>query len=208
MAVDVTLKAEIVAVLGASGSGKSAYIKGEIRRRRPARSIIYDPEGEYLAFGRRVESLAAVHSVLIQAAGGKPFKLVFAPHADPAKAIKQYDMLCRMAFFAGDVLFVAEELADVTTPQRAPVGWSMVSRRGRKRGVEVIGASQRPANIDKNFLANCSRVRSGRLLYEADARAVGAVLGVDWRELLALPPLHYFEREAPAPAVRGVLTFN
>lgn len=208
MAIDVTQAARIEAVLGASGSGKSAYIKAEIRARKPPRLLIYDPEGEYLAFGRAVSSLADVHSVLAQAGPAGKFKLIFRPHADPARAVKQFDFLCRMAFEAGNLLYIAEELADVTTPSRAPVGWSMMSRRGRKRGCHVIGASQRPANIDKNFLGNCTSVRSGRLLYEADARAVGAVLGVPFGDLLALESLHYVARKPPEPAVRGVLTFS
>lgn len=207
MTIDVTRRASIEAVIGASGSGKSAYIKGEIRRRKPARLLIYDPEGEYTTFGRTVTGLGDVHSVMTKAGAAGKFKLIFKPHADPARAVKQFDMLCRLAFEAGNLLFVAEELADVTTPSRAPVGWSMMSRRGRKRGAEIIGATQRPANIDKNFLGNCTKVRAGRLLYEADARAVGGILGIDYAELLSLESLHYIEREPPTPAVRGVMTF-
>lgn len=207
MTVNVTLKAEIEAVIGASGSGKSAYIKGEIRRRKPKRLLIYDPEGEYAAFGRQVSKMSEVHSILLQAQGGKGFKVVFCPHADPKKAAAQFNLLCRLAFEAGHMLFVAEELADVTTPSHAPAGWSMMTRRGRKRGVSIIGATQRPANIDKNFLGNCSAVRSGRLMYEEDARAVAKVLGVDYRDFLSMEPLHFVRREPPGEAVRGVMTF-
>lgn len=207
MAIDVTLEASIEAVIGASGSGKSAYIKGEIRRRKPRRLLIYDPEGEYAKFGRVVSHLEDVHKVLTQAGPAKPFKLVFAPHADPGRAVKQFELLCRIAFHTGNLLLIAEELADVTQPQKAPVGWSMISRRGRKRGVQVIGATQRPASIDKTFLGNCTQVRAGRLLYEEDARAVGKVLGVPHLELLSLAPLHYIQRRPPEPAERGVLTF-
>jgi len=205
--VDVTLSASIEAVLGSSGSGKSAYIKREIRDRKAARLIVYDPEGEYATFGRVVDSLRDVQSVLVKAGSAKAFRLVFSPHADPARAIVQFEALCRLAFHAGNLLFVAEELADVTQATKAPVGWSMLTRRGRKRGVSIIGASQRPASIDKTFLGNCSKVRSGRLLYEADARAVGAVLGIDHGELLALESLHYVARVPPEPAERGVLRF-
>lgn len=206
MAIDVTREASIEAVLGSSGSGKSAYIKAELRRRKPARLLIYDPEGEYSKAGRVVSRLSDVQSVLVKAGAG-PFRLVFEPHADPARAVVQFEALCRLAFHAGGLLFVAEELADVTQPTKAPVGWSMLTRRGRKRGVSIIGASQRPASIDKTFLGNCTTVRAGRLLYEADARAVGLVLGVDHADLMALESLHYVQRSPPAPAERGVLRF-
>lgn len=205
MTIDVSLKAEIVAVLGASGSGKSSYMKAELRREKPRRLLIYDPDGEYPTFGRQVSKLADVQSVLHQASGGKGFKLVFRPHADPVKARKQFDMLCRLVFEAGDMRYLVDELADVTTPSWSPPGWSMVTRRGRKRGIRIFGAAQRPANIDKNFLGNCSRVRSGRLMYEDDAKAVSKVLGVPPGEMLALAPLHFIEREPPGEAVRGVI---
>lgn len=206
--VDVSLKAEIVGVLGASGSGKSAYMKSELRARKPRRLLIYDPDGEYLTFGRRVEKVGDVLSVLRQCEGGKGFRLIFQPAPDPAQAVKQFDLVCKAAFEAGNLLFLVDELADVTTPSRAPAGWSMVTRRGRKRGITVFGAAQRPANIDKNFLGNCTRVRAGRLLYEPDARAVAAVLGVPHAEFLSLESLHYVERLPPAEAARGVLKFR
>lgn len=207
MSIDVRRGASIEAVLGSTGSGKSAYIKRELRERKPDRLLIYDPEGEYTTFGRQVRRLSDVLSVLRKAGPEGKFRLVFDPHADPATAVKQFEALCRIAFHGGNLLFVAEELADVTEPQRAPVGWSMLTRRGRKRGVSIIGASQRPASIDKTFLGNATKVRSGRLLYEQDARAVARVLGVDHAELMALESLHYIEREPPEEARRGVLTF-
>lgn len=208
MAIDVSLDADITAVMGATGSGKSIFIKSELRRRKPKRLLIYDPEGEYLAFGRQVEKLSDVLSVLLQCGSEKPFKLVFVPHADPARAEKQFELLCRAAFHTGRLLLVAEELADVTKPTYAPVGWGMASRRGRKRGVSIIGASQRPAQVDKAFLSGCTRVRCGRLLYEDDARAMAKVLGLGnegIRELMGLESLHFIERVMPGEAVRGVM---
>lgn len=204
--IDVSQKADIFAVMGATGSGKSVAIKAELRKRKARRLVIFDPEEEYLAFGRRVERLADVVSVLSQCGHDKGFRLVFVPHADPAKAEAQFEVLCRAAFHAGNVLLVAEELAAVTKPTKAPVGWGMASTRGRKRGVSIIGASQRPAQIDKAFLSGCTRVRSGRLLYEDDAQVMAKVLGLGKEgvpELMGLADLEYFERVMPGQAVRG-----
>lgn len=203
--IDVSREAEIVAVMGSSGSGKSSYIKAELRRRKPRRLVVYDPDEEYGPFGRVVSKLGDVLSVMRQAGTDKPFKLVFRPSSDPGAAARQFDALCKLCFHAGGVTFVAEELADVTTPSRAPVGWSMLSRRGRKRGIVLFGASQRPANIDKNFLGNATRVRCGVLSYEQDANVCGRVLGVDPGELMTLAPLAYVERSQGGETVRGVL---
>ena len=203
--IDVSRVAEIVAIMGATGAGKSTYIKGELRRRKPRRLMIYDPDEEYGEFGRIVSKLSDVLAVLKAAGTEKGFRLVFRPSADPSKATGQFEALCRMCFHATGITFVAEELADVTTPSRAPVGWSMLSRRGRKRGMVLFGASQRPASIDKTFLGNATRVRVGVLAYEEDAKVCARVLLCDPAELMALPPLHYVERERGKETTRGAM---
>lgn len=205
-AIDVSQKADIYAVMGATGSGKSVAIKAELRKRKPRRLIVFDPEEEYGAFGRRVEKTGEVLDVLQKCGADKPFRIVFVPHADPARAETQFELICRAAFHVGNVLLVAEELAAVTKPTKAPVGWGMATTRGRKRGVSIIGASQRPAQIDKAFLSGCTRVRSGRLLYEDDAQVMAKVLGLGKegvQELMALGDLEFFERVMPGAAVRG-----
>lgn len=206
--IDVSAKAEIIAVMGASGAGKSTYMKRELRRRKPARLLIYDPDEEYLAFGRKVETMADLLSVLKMCGTSRPFRLVFVPHADPEIAKRQFNVLCRAAFEVGNLTLKVDELAGVTTPSWAPPGWKMVSTRGRKRGIVIYGAAQRPANIDKDFLGNASKVRSGRLMYEDDAKAVAKVLGVDKSVFLDMAPLAYIEREPPGKAVRGKMDAN
>jgi hypothetical protein len=46
--------AKIIAVMGASGSGKSAWIKQQLRAGNPARLLVWDPQEEFGAFGREV----------------------------------------------------------------------------------------------------------------------------------------------------------
>ena len=48
---------------------------------------------------------------------------------------------------------------------------------GRHKGLKVIGASQRPASIDKDFLGNCMAIHIGRLAYAEDVRAVAKGIG-------------------------------
>jgi hypothetical protein len=91
------------------------------------------------------------------------------------------------------LLVVVEELRFVTTPSRAPAGWASVTLRGRKRGLRIIGASQRPAQIDKDFLGQCTLIRCGALNYPADRAAVGSVIGVAVEEIAALEGFHGFQ---------------
>jgi hypothetical protein len=107
-----------------------------------------------------------------------------------------------------------DELGDVTEPSRAPDGWSVLSRKGRHRGLTVFGAAQRPANIDKDFIGNSSMVHCSRLSYETDIKVMANALGVpvqEVRDLKADPDavdFDFIERNMQTGAVRRAkLTF-
>ncbi|MEW6339610.1 MAG: hypothetical protein AB1704_02825 [Pseudomonadota bacterium] len=191
----VEAKAHIEAVMGASGSGKSSYVKGLMQRAKPRRLMIFDPDAEWGAFGTVTNRLDHVLAGF-QAAGPEgPIRTVFVPSPDPATAVKQFDAFCRIAFAAERVTFIVDELKSVTTPSRSPVGWGMLTGRGRKRGIVIYGLSQRPASIDKDFLGNCSHVRTGRLNYDDDAKVVGKYVRARPDELLALPDYAWIRRD-------------
>lgn len=174
MKVDVTHKADIRAIMGASGTGKSHYTKGELAKAN--RALVWDMEDEYDNIP--AVTLHQLPAALHQAKAG-PFKLRIIPSADKDKRAAEFDLFCRCAMAVGKLLIVAEELRFVTEPSRAPAGWAAVNLRGRKRGLRIIGASQRPASIDKDFLSNATLIRCGALGFPADRSAVAAVMGID-----------------------------
>lgn len=184
-------KAAIMAVLGASGSGKSTFVKREISRGHP-RLLIWDPLAEYQG-----DTTGKVHEVL-DALRTKRFRVVFRPSSDDKVRAVQFDLICRAALAAGNLTFVVEELRFVTTPSRAPVGWARVCLTGRHKGLTVYGLSQRPASIDKDFFGNCTRIRTGRLSYPEDLKAVAKALGIQkagMGQLEALQPLEWVEKD-------------
>lgn len=172
--IDVTQKADIRAILGAPGTGKSHYLKAEIAKAK--RALVWDMEDEYtdLPAVSLQELPAALHI-----AGKGAVKLRVVPSADAAIRQVEFDLFCRTAMAVGNLLLLAEELRFVTQPSKSPAGWASVTLRGRKRGVRVIGASQRPASIDKDFLGGATLIRCGALGYPEDRKAVAAVMGID-----------------------------
>jgi hypothetical protein len=196
-------KANIIAVLGASGSGKSTFIKRALAK-RPGRLLIWDPMREYGAFGETFTDLAG----LVKAMDKPRFKLVFLPNAQPKVRDQQFDLFCRAALAAGNLVLVVEELRFVTTPSRAPLGWAQVTLTGRHAGLTVYGASQRPASIDKDFLGNATLVRCGCLTYPEDIRAVAKAMRLPEADLEMLKPLEWveFDRDTRLHR-RGKLTF-
>lgn len=177
--VDVSQAADIRAVLGASGTGKSHYVKASIAKDR--RLLVWDIEDEY-------PHLPALPlSELPQAfAGRKPIKARFICASDAGTRARQFDLFCKIAFACGNLRLVVEELRFVTTASRAPDGWAAITLRGRKRGIRTIGTSQRPAQIDKDFLGNCNLIRCGALEYPEDRKAVAPILRASLEEIAAL----------------------
>jgi hypothetical protein len=194
-------KASIVAVLGASGSGKSTFVKRAIARGH-ARLLIWDPLAEYA--GQTADRAGDVLAALRL----PKFRCVFRPSPDPAVRAQQFDFLCRAALAAGRLTLVVEELRFVTTPSRAPLGWAQVCLTGRHKGLKVYGLSQRPASIDKDFLGNCTAIRTGRLAYPEDIKAVSKAMGGHADAIQALKPLQWLEKDMTTGMVSsGVLTF-
>lgn len=202
-------QASIVAVVGASGSGKSLSIKQAIARRPPARLLVWDPMREYADVGTVTESLAELFAAVMAdpTTPRRSFRLVYRPPSDRETAARAFGALCRVAMIAPRTTLIVEELALVTSPSWAPPGWREATLTGRHQGLRIIAASQRPASVDKDFFGNATRIRCGRLNYDSDLRTMSNVLGVSRDELRDLPPLAYVERDMTTGALsRGVLT--
>lgn len=201
--------AKIIAVIGASGSGKSAWIKQQLRAGQPSRLLVWDPQDEYEAFGRVVtDQRDLVESVKAAHGAGEGFALVYQPGDRISTYVRKFDLFCELAYAVGDCCVVVDELGDVTEPNRAPDGWSVITRKGRHKGLMVFGGAQRPANIDKDFFSNASFVHCGRLNYDVDVKVMAGVLRVPADEVGALQPLDFIERDMTSGAQRrGKLTF-
>lgn len=196
----------VIAALGGRGSGKSAWVKQQIERARPARLVVWDFMREYGELAQPVTDIGSA----IRAMQGKTWRIAIQP--DPGKAAQHFDLVCRAVKAARRCTFVAEELAFVTTPAKAPPAWRelcLLGRHATHAECSIYGVSQRPASIDKDFLACCDVIHAGRLAYGPDAQAVAPFIGCDWRELAKLPDLAWIEKHAGRPELaRGVLSFD
>ena len=168
-------RARIEGYIGASGSGKGVSIKRRLTQLRPRRLVIWDPRDEYADQAAAVRTLADLVAVVRQAGAG-PVRVRFVPGS--IKLGPAFELVCRLVFEAGELVFLAEELSDVTTASHAPPAWRRLTTQGRHKGLHLIGAAQRPTLIDKTFLANCTRLRCGALGYDADRRAMALELDV------------------------------
>lgn len=187
------LEEQVYAYLGSTGTGKTTQMLADMGN--PRRLVVWSPKEEIDRYADLwpgvflLEGAGIATSLLkiVRAAGeSRPFRVVIRPPVGRTKAEALFDVVCRIVMHARNVTFVAEELHTVTRGSWAPDGWSELVMMGRGYGAALYGCSQRPASMDKDFLGNCSRVRTGRLAYEADAKAVAVALRVPAAEVLGL----------------------
>ena len=196
--VDVRRQSCIRLVCGATGAGKSEYVKRAVRRLD--RVLVWDMEDEYAA-----ENMARVTRLrdLIDEVRGSPAARV--AYVAPAARFGDW---ARVALAWGECTAVAEELASVTHPGKAPEGWGDLIRRGRKRAIRLIGVTQRPAEADKTIVGNASVIRCGMLWRVRDAAYMADEMGVPVAEIAALRPLQWIEVDrATRKITRGKLQF-
>lgn len=188
MKTDQSNNAEVIAVIGATGSGKGVYIKNYALKKSDRRLLIWDYMREYAPYtDMQTDRIASA----LQSVAGKHFRTAFHPSFEDATRAKQFDLFCKAAVAVGDVRLVVEELAFVTKPSFAPPGWKMATSVGRHKGLRLIGASQRPAQVDKAFWSNCTEIHCGFLNYEDDQKTMAKALGVPLSDIQDLKPLEY-----------------
>lgn len=213
-------KADIIAVIGASGTGKSSYIKGELLRKFK-RLLIWSPlekTDQYAAFcGGTVTSKITEFIALVKA-GTKA--IVFVPVGNDAAVKKQFDLFCRVVWEIENCHCLVEELSRVTMASYSPPAWKNLSTAGRHQGITLIGVSQRPATIDKDFLGNCTEIRCYRVNYDNDAKVMADSLnlatfyaGAPSGRAVAIKPLtrirelpnfHFFHKNPDLSVRQGV----
>lgn len=175
---------QIEAYIGASGSGKGVSLNRRLAELKPRRLIIWDPRDEYGKQAARYTSLKALAQA-VAVAGNGAFRARYVA-GDSMKLEAAFGFVCRLAFEAGDLVFLAEELSDVTSASQAPPAWRKVITQGRHQALVVLAAAQRPALIDKTLLGNCTYIRCFTLRYSDDRKAMAKAMDVSEAEITAL----------------------
>lgn len=200
-----------IGVWGASGSGKSSWVKQQIAQR--GRVVVFDPQAEYP--GKRIASLEAVRQEM--RANWSRFRISYTP--PPGKEPQALSALCRLLMAAqrpfketgrGAPLFLVVEEMNLSFPvaggaARCP-GFAEVCSRGRHFGIEVYGVSQRIAEVDTRFRGNCTETVVFRQKGQRDTGAAALELGCKPADLPRDNLAYLHERAGRIEA--GVVTFR
>lgn len=187
----------MVLACGATGSGKTLWVKEQIATARAV--LIWDAKWEYRGFRS-----AATIPELVAAIKKGPQRIAYTP-----TRMGDFGAWCKTAHAAaalwGGLAVVVEELADVTSPGKAPEDWGIIIRRGRARGMRLYATSQRPSESDKTIMGNLTLLHVGRMPRLQDARYIQSEIGVTADEIQRLPDRHYVECDARGTLSRGIV---
>lgn len=169
------------AIFGKSGSGKSYFAKEMIAG--IDRIICFDPEDEYgsLTGFVRIEGIEKLQAYLKQHWRGA-FRVAYVPVVQREEIelhnVSMLVMAMQAPFkdgkFDRKVTLLADELntSFPLNPRPENNGFANICSRGRKRGVNLIGISQRPAEVGMRFRGNLDELRCFRLATPHDVKAV------------------------------------
>lgn len=197
----------IVAVVGASGSGKTQWVKRQMKG--ATRQLIWDPQCQW-GEGRVVVTTRAG---LIKAIQKKEVSIAYQP-----RTLDDFDFWCRCAFVFAQVgadygvqsVIVAEEIADVTHPGKAPPGWGTLVRRVRAFGGIVFAITQAPSESDKTVFRNAMEYHCCALSEEPDRKSMARRLDIPYEQVQSLNQgkLEYLHKYRLTGEIeRGRLTF-
>ena len=211
MATPSKAKALTIAAFGARGTGKTAWVKQQIAIIKPPRLMVWDYKHDHSLrdIGKPFESWPKFVAECKKPAFSARY--LVHPDFDPHE---QFEAFCLVAWREGNLTMFVDELGEVTKANKAPGAWRKCVNVGRsydngKKALSIFGANQRPAEVDKSFLANCDVIHTGRLGDVADAKRFAASWGIDAAELVNLPDLSWVEKRADKAEIsRGVLTFR
>jgi hypothetical protein len=183
----------LVFVAGRSGMGKTSLVRELIQKEN--RLLIYDPKGAARDFVRchtvgSIRSLTNTIGKLKEGNGRYRF-------IDDSAT--NFDTFCRLVNWwsrFGPCAVVVDELADVTSPGKAPKYWGMLIRKGRSRSINRYACTQRPAESDKTSIGNADELITFHMKRINDRKAMALEMDIDVALITRLKPFEYLS-DAP-----------
>ena len=180
-------------VCGSTSSGKTSWVRQRIKG--VGRVLIWNIKERNEYDAEPIYRKSKLIELAENPAKGK-FAFMASSPAD-------FDFFCKVAMHwiknsvkvhGAKTAIVVEELADVTSPGKAPPGWGELVRKVRDMGCSIYAISQRPAESDKTILGNIALLHCGFLSRFADCKYMAKELNCEPEEISNLKPLEYIER--------------
>lgn len=196
----------LVIVSGASRSGKTAWVRRQVEKL--PRVIVWDIEAQWCDL-RGFHKLTTRAELFDEVQSDRPARLAYVAPGGDLRDEFNFWSACVMLWgrYRGGCIAVAEELADVSTPAKAPQEWGILLRRGLKRGISIYAISQRWAEADKTAIGNASEFVVFRAAGD-DVQYIARKARLPLEQVEALRPLEFIRATVTGEVERGALKFR
>jgi len=205
---DPSLSLENIIIIGASGSGKSSFLREQIDFNQN-RIIAWDPEEDYRL--PRVRDLVTFKRVCAKAGFGKiRVALTVDPNEENFEVFA--GVVFALAHAKAKMTVLCDEIADVTRVSKASPNWGQLCRKGRKYGVKLCAITQRPQECDKTIFNQVMYKWCGALGSMASYKSMSDEMDVPISELKALEnidgaQIQYWLRKGTQQAEKHTIKF-
>lgn len=204
--------AELTAIYGARGSGKTTRTLLLLRDR--PRVVVFDPTGEYAREHRfkAVAGPAALRRYVARHWTGR-YRVAWTPEGsfvENLHGLATFLMACQRPYLEGasrdKITLVVEEMNlsfPATTLPGHLSGMAAMCNQGRHYGLDVIGVTQRPAQISTIFRGNAAETWIYPLAWADDRNPVLAMIGRQHGAALAALRPHDYLRYRMGAVEKG-----
>lgn len=177
---------DCVLIMGRRGCGKS-YLCKKIQEMWPRRVIIdslseYESQNTVHTFNEFAEKLMEFKNSNLQS-----FDLVF--QFDPESSVSEveFNHILRVCYYFGNIQIVIEEVQLYSGPHTLPHWLKQCLLTGRHQNLSLIFTTQRPGELNKTIVSQCSHIFCGSILEGNDLRYISSFLNQDAQRLVQLP---------------------
>jgi hypothetical protein len=203
---------ERIGIWGASGSGKSTYMHARLKGRK--RLIVVDVSPGILRDKTFKICRTGNEVIAAMLANWNGFRLVYAPSYQTLhRGLNQIcDMLitAQMDYSAGKhrnmITLAIDEMKQAFPAQGGPSlvpKFDLLCSLGRQHGVELIGSSQRIAEVHSTFRGNCGEAIVFQSVEGNDKTRSASTVGKRVAEINTLKQFEYFHRQRDGSVIKG-----
>ncbi len=180
---------------GKTRSGKTYQLLKKLKRER--RVIVWSPKERIDRYGRNWAGSVYARSIpelvqMVNDIGTGSAHIIYLPNhpkefGDWAHCAHAFGVISQCSA-------VAEELASVTSPGKAPNGWHQLVTQGAGWGINIYGVTQRPAESDKTIMGNWSYCHIHQMTREQDRVYMARETDLPLEKIKALTGYHWIEK--------------
>lgn len=206
---DASLSNKNMLIVGASGSGKSSYLREKIDFSQK-RIIAWDPDEDFKL--PRVRDIATFKK-LCKKSGFGAIRVALTVEPTEENFEIWAGLVFAMCHQAAHMTILADEIADVTRVGKASPKWGQLCRKVRKYGGILAACTQRPQEADKTIFNQVKYKWCGALASNAAYKFMAAEFDVPIADFKALENIErvqvqYWIRDGISDALKETMSFN